>query len=528
MLKQTTPDVPLHEQPQVYARRWLILAVMCLSLVLVVMAVSGIGVALPTIQRDLATTGTELLWIVDAYAIIFAGLLLTAGAMGDRFGRKGALQGGLVVFAIGAVVATVASSAPQVIIGRALMGVGAAFMMPATLSIVIAVFPPQERFKAIAIWAGFAGAGGAIGPVVSGLLLTGWWVIPQFWWGAAFFVNLPVIIAVFVAITFITPRSREAVITPLDPIGGVLSIVGIAALLFAIIEGPHLGWLNPIVLGTFGAAIVVGVAFIWWELRTEHPMLPMAFFQNRLFSVGSGVITLVFFIMFGFFLLQTLFLQFVLGYSALSAGIAALPLSFAFVLIAPRTASLVARFGSGAVMGIGFAIMAGGLALLTSASTSTTYPVLALTFVLLGIGMALVSAPATGIIMMSTPLDKAGVGSAVNDTTRELGGALGIAIAGSLIATIYGATIDLTSLGLSAATSDTAIESIGGAFGVAASIGGETGAQLLLASQKAFATAFAWTMGIAALVSIVAGIATWWSMRERATQSAMQASEVWN
>ena len=522
---ETTSDLPLHEQPEVHARRWLILSAMCLSLVLVVMAVSGLNVALPTIQQDLGTSGTELLWIVAAYAIVFAGLLLTAGAIGDKFGRKGALQGGLIAFAIGAVIAAVASSALQVTVGRAVMGGGAGFIMPATLSIISVVFPPHERFKAIAIWAGFAGAGGAIGPIISGILLTGWWIIPQFGWGATFLVNLPVILLVLVAVAVVAPKSRETVSTPLDPIGGGLSIVGIAALLFAIIEGPELGWLSPVVLGSFGAAAVMAAVFVWWELRTEYPMLPMSFFRDRRFSVGSGVVTLVFFVLFAFFLLLILYLQFVLGYSPLKAGVATLPLALAVVLVAPRTASLSARFGSGAVMAAGFIVVAGGLALLTSVSTSTTYPELALAFVLLGTGLALASAPATGNIITSVPPDKAGVGSAMNDTTRELGGAIGIAVGGSLVATIYSATIDLTSHGLPPAAGDAANESIGGALGVAAGIGGETGSQIVLAAHEAFTTAFAWTMGIFAVVALLAGVVTWWSMRGHEAEPAMSASE---
>ena len=497
--------VPLHERPEVHAQRWIILSVMCLSLVLVVMAVSGLNVALPTIQRDLETTNTELLWIVDAYAIVFAGLLLTAGAMGDRFGRKGALQGGLVVFAAGALIAGVSSTAMQVIAGRAIMGVGAAFIMPATLSIISAVFPPEERQTAIAVWAGFAGAGGAIGPIVSGVLLTGWWIVPEFAWGAAFLVNLPVIAAALVAITYVTPQSRESEITPLDPIGGVISIAAIATLLFAIIEGPEKGWTSTLVLGSFGASIVITTVFVWWETRVEFPMLPMSFFKNRLFSIGSGVVTFIFFVMFGFFLLQTLYLQFVLGYSALGAGVATLPLALSVVLIAPRSAFLAARFGSGTVMGAGFMIIAVGLLVLTTLTTTSSYLPLAIAFVLLGSGLAMASAPATGNIMMATPLDKAGVGSAINDTTRELGGALGIAVGGSVVATIYTSNIELTALGLPDQVTEIASESIGGAYGAAAQIGGDAGFQIILAGQEAFTTAFTTTMGYGAVVAVIAG-----------------------
>ncbi|MEE9582021.1 MAG: MFS transporter [Acidimicrobiia bacterium] len=507
-----SPDLPLHEQPYVHSRRWLTLSAMCLSLALVIMALSGLTVALPTVQQDLGTTGTQLLWIVDIYAIVFTGLLLIGGAMGDKFGRKGALLGGLIVFGIGAAVAGVGSSVLQVIVGRAVMGGGAALVLPATLSIVSVVFPLHERFKAIAIWAGFASAGGAIGPIISGLLITGWWIFPEFGWEATFLVNIPVIALALVVIAVVTPKSRESVSTPLDLIGGGLSVVAIGALLFAIIEGPELGWLHLMVLGSFGLAVLVAAVFVWWEVRIEYPILPMTFFRDRRFVVGSAVLTVTFFLMIAFFLLLTLYLQFVLGYSALEAGIAGLPLALATVLVSPYAASLTSRIGSGVVMATGLTVLAAAFALLTPASVSTTYPQLVLVLVLIGAGMALASAPATANIITSVPPDKAGVGSAMDSAAIDLGGAVGIAAGGSLVAVIYGATIDLTSFGLSPEAVHTAGESIGGALGVADGIGSSTAAQIVLVAREAFTTAFAWTMGVFAVIAIVSGLATWWSM----------------
>ena len=236
-------ELQLYNDPAVHQRRWFLLGVLCLSLVMIVMAVTSLNVALPSMQRDLDTSAATLQWIVDAYAIVFAGLLLTAGALGDRFGRKGALLVGLGVFAAGSLLSGVAGSAGLVIAGRGIQGAGAAFVMPATLSLIAAIFPPHERQRAIAIWVGFAGAGGAIGPIVSGALLE------SFWWGSAFLINLPVIAVTAVAVAVYSPRSRDDEATPLDPRGAVLSIVGLAALLFAIIEGPERGWTNGLVLG---------------------------------------------------------------------------------------------------------------------------------------------------------------------------------------------------------------------------------------------------------------------------------------
>jgi MFS family permease len=226
-------DLPLHMQPEVHQRRWFLLGVLCLSLVMVVMAVSSLNVAIPTIQRELGASPTTLQWIVDAYALVFAGLLLTAGAIGDRFGRKKALLTGLAVFGAGALVSGLAGSASVIIVGRGIQGIGAALVMPATLSLITAVFPPEERQRAIATWVGFAGAGGAIGPIVTGALLE------RFWWGSAFLVNVPVIIVTAVAVAMYSPESRDDAATPLDPRGAILSLTGLGALLFGIIEGPN-------------------------------------------------------------------------------------------------------------------------------------------------------------------------------------------------------------------------------------------------------------------------------------------------
>src|ERR687898_61674 len=263
------PAIPLHEQPEIHARRWFLLGIMCLSLVLVVMSVSGLNTALPTMQQDLDASASELQWIVDAYAVLFAGLLLTAGALGDRFGRRQALIGGLLVFALSALLGGLATSPTQVIASRALMGVGAAFIMPATLSIIPSIFPPQERPRAIAVWAGFAGAGASIGPIVTGGLLEG------FWWGSTLLVNVPIVIAIVAAVWAFAPASRDDTRTRLDPTGALLSLVGLSSLIFGIIQGPEDGWTSGTVLAAFLAAGAALSAFVAWEQRSDHPMLPL-------------------------------------------------------------------------------------------------------------------------------------------------------------------------------------------------------------------------------------------------------------
>ncbi|MGB0114511.1 MAG: MFS transporter [Ilumatobacteraceae bacterium] len=501
------PTVPLHEQPEIHSRRWFLLGIMCLSVVLVVMAVSGLNVAIPSMQEGLGATATDLQWIIDSYAIIFAGLLLSAGAIGDRFGRKRALQYGLVLFGAGSIVGTVADSVELVIVARLIMGVGAAFSMPATLSMISAVFPPEERSKAIAVWAGFAGAGGALGPLVVGFLLTDWWVFPSYWWGAAFLVNVVTVPLVLIAVSIWAPRSRDDDATPLDPVGAVLSLIGLAALLYSIIEGPVKGWTSPEVLIGFAVAIVGLGGFVSWERRTRHPMLPMQFFGDVRFSLGSGVITFAFFVMFGFFFLMTQFLQFVRWYSPLDAGVATLPLAFALVLVSPRSAALAARFGTTTVITIGFAFIVAGFAVMATVDSSTSYLVIALSLMLLGVGMGVTTAPATGSIMSAVPLNKAGVGSAVNDTTREVGGALGIAVLGSIANSVYRSEIRTDSLSqLPPEAADAAGESIGAALGVAAQLPGDAAALLTSEAQAAFTDSFSAALWSSAVVAAIIGV----------------------
>jgi DHA2 family multidrug resistance protein-like MFS transporter len=489
----TAPAVPLHEQPAIQARRWFLLGIMCLSLVLVVMSVSGLNTALPTMQQELGASASELQWIVDSYAIVFAGLLLSAGAIGDRFGRRGALLGGLIVFGLGAFLGGLANDASQVIASRAVMGIGAAFIMPATLSIITSIFPPEERPRAIAVWAGFAGAGASIGPIVTGALLEG------FWWGSTLLVNVPVVLAIVAAVWAFAPDSRDDTHTPLDPTGAVLSLIGLSTLIFGIIEGPEDGWTSTPVLGAFFVAAVTLSLFVAWERRSDHPMLPLTLFRDRRFSAGSGVITVAFFIMFGFFFLITQYLQFGRDYSALEAGLAGLPASLAFLVFSPRSAALAERYGAARVMALGLTIVAVGFGLLTTLTTDTPYLVVGASFALLGAGMSITAAPATSEIMTSVPLSKAGVGSAVNDTTRELGGALGIALLGSIANTAYRSNIDLDGIEIPADARIAAEESIGAAAGVADGLpaGGQVAAEASAAFTDAFTLANSVALGIA-------------------------------
>jgi len=415
----------------IYGRRWYILGVLNLSLVLIVAGNSALNVALPHMVAELHASQTQLEWIVASYSLVFAGFVLPMGALGDRYGRKGVLQGGLLLFAAAALAGTLAHSPAYVIGARAAMGVGAAMIMPATLSIVANVFPPQERARAIAIWAGFAGAGVSIGPPASGFLLN------HFWFGSVFLINVPIITVALLAGALLVPTSRDPNHAALDGGGALLSVAGLSTLVFGLIQAPDHGWSDRLILGSFAASAVLLVAFVMWELRSEHPMLPMHQFRDRRFSAGAGCIALTFFVMFGLFFINTQYLQFVVGFSPLKAGLASLPMAVMMLLVSPRSAMVADRIGRNRTMALGLTIIACGMLVMSSLTPSSGYRPVFFALVLFGTGMALTMAPATGAIMEAMPMAKAGVGSAVNDTTREVGGALGVSVLGSLLATVY-------------------------------------------------------------------------------------------
>ena len=414
------------------SRRWLVLVTMCLSLLLIVVDNTIVNVALPTIRTDLDASASQLQWIVDAYILVFAGLLLTMGALGDRFGRRGALAVGLSIMGIASIASAFANSADQLIATRATMGIGGALVMPATLSIITNVFTdPKERAQAIAIWSATAGMAIAIGPVTGGFL------IEHYWWGSVFLINLPVIaVAVLLGRLFV-PTSKDPTAPPVDIPGALLSIGGLVSLVYAIIEGPN-GWTEPNVVGGFVAAAVLLTAFALWERRTPHPMLDIGLFSNPRFSAASGAISLTFFAMFGTFFLLTQFLQSVMGYTALQAGVRLLPMAATQMIVAPTSARLAERFGSKVIVALGLAIAAVGLLMTSRLTAGTEYFDVALALVVMSVGFAMMMPSATEAIMGSVPPEKAGVGSAVNDTTRELGGAFGVAVLGSIVSSTYG------------------------------------------------------------------------------------------
>jgi EmrB/QacA subfamily drug resistance transporter len=493
-------------------RRWGALLVLSLSLVVIGMDNTILNVALPTLARDLQATGRDLQWMVNSYILVFAGLLLTMGALGDRFGRKRALNVGLLVFVAGSVASAFAGSPEILIASRAAMGVGGALIMPSTLSIITNAFPPNERGRAIGVWAGVAGLGIVLGPVIGG------WLLEHFWWGSVFLVNVPVVAVAMLAGWPLVPESRDPRATPLDPVGAGLSIAALVTLVYGIIEAPAEGWTDPLILGSFGAAALLSVAFIWWELRVEHPMLRMEFFRNPRFSVASGAITLLFFALFGTMFLLTQHLQFVLGYTPFEAGLRILPVA-ALIVAAPLSARLVEAIGTKVVVSVGLVVVATGMWLLSTVEVATGYGLVAWSFALTGTGFGLAMAPATESIMGSLPLAKAGVGSAMNDTTRQVGGALGVAVLGSVLASGYGSAIEPALREVPPQVAEAAADSIGAAATIAGQLGPQ-GQGLVEAARSAFIEGMGDAVLVGAAVAALAAVLVFLFLPARGREEA--------
>lgn len=489
-------------------RRWIALVALCLSVVIVNVDNTILNVALPTLVRTLHATSSQLQWIVDSYAMALAGLLLVGGSLGDRFGRKRLFVLGLTLFLAGSVGAAFAGSVLVLITFRAVMGAGAALTMPSTLSIINDTFRlPRERALAISAWAGSSGLGIAIGPVAGGLLLS------RFWWGSVFLVNVPIVVVAVGGALLLVRDSRNVAADRPDPGGSALSIAGLGLLLWAIIEAPTEGWGSPIVIGAGLASIATLGAFIWWEWRSDHPMLRLTFFRDRRFAIAAAAQCLGLFGLFGGLFVQTQFLQFKLGYSPLQAGLRILPIA-AVVVVSSALAPIVVRFaGAKVTAAAGLAAIAGGLWQASAASTSVaTYGDVLPGMLIVGIGAGLLLSTATDSLVASLPQEEAGVGSAINGVSMQVGGALGVAVIGSVLATRYQDRMGpvLSAQHVPAAISQQITGSLGGALGVAETLGGTTGAMLAHFARAAFMSGTQLSLAVGACTALAGALITIW------------------
>jgi len=417
-------------------RRWVALAVVSVAVFITTLDGLIVNIALPTLSVELGASNRQLQWIVDAYLLVFTGLLLASGGLGDRFGRRRLLIIGLLLFGATSAYSAWSSTANELILGRALMGIGAAAIFPATLAIITNMFTvAKERAAAIGIWSAVSGMGVAAGPVAGG------WLLENFWWGSVFLVNIPIVVIAIIAVLVLVPESKESGVPKLDWRGAVLSIAALGALVFTIIEAPVFGWLSPATFAGFAVSVVMLGAFVWWELRIENPLLPVRIFENLRFSAASVSITSAFFALFGFVFLITQYFQLVRGYGPLDAGLRTVPVAFAIATGSVLSPKIVERVGTKLVVTGGLGMMSAGFFWVSFASATTPYLEIVGQMILLGLGLGCTTAPATESIMGSLSVDKAGIGSAVNDTTRELGGTLGVAVIGSVFSSVYVASL---------------------------------------------------------------------------------------
>lgn len=479
----------------IYRRRWFTLVTLSTSLLIIGLDNTVLNVAIPTLQREFDATATTLQWMIDAYILVFAGLLLTMGSLGDRFGRKRALQAGIVVFGLSSMLAAFAGSSAQLITSRALMGIGGALIMPSTLSIITNVFPREERGKAIGIWAAVAGVGIGLGPLLGGYLLE------NFWWGSVFFINIPIAVVALAAGWFLVPESKDPDPSRLDIVGALLSTSAVSILVYAIIEAPALGWTDGLVVSGFIVGLLLLGAFVYWEMRIDHPMLNLDFFRNPRFSGGAGAISIGFFSLFGIIFGLTLYLQFVQGYTPLEAGLRMVPLALGMVVGAGSSHRLVAKLGTNKVVAMGLVILAGVLISMSLWDPETPYAVLGSSFFVMAFGMGNLMAPSTDAVMGAVPEANAGIASAMNDVTRMVAGAFGVAVTGSLINTAYQNRMTDAVAGLPAQAAEAAGDSVGAAVRIASNLAPEAAAGLADTAKNSFTDA----LGIAVMVS--AGVA---------------------
>jgi EmrB/QacA subfamily drug resistance transporter len=477
--------------------------VLCVSLLIVSLDNTILNVALPVIVRTLHASSSSLQWIVDSYAIVFAGLLLVAGSLGDRLGRKWVFMTGLAIFSAGSAVSAFSGTADRLIAARAFMGIGGAAIMPSTLSILTSTFTEaRERARAIGIWSGTTGLGVAVGPVAGG------WLLAHFWWGSVFLVNVPIALIGLFAAVWLVPNSKNSNTKRSDPIGAGLSIVGMGLLLWGIIEAPNRSWTSPLILGAIAAALAVLTLFIIWERHSSHPMLEVSFFKSRRFSAAVGAMGLVMFALMGGLFLLTQYLQFSLGYTAFETGLRIAPIAAVLLVVAPLSSVVDRLVGTKPVVFAGMAIVALGFGLLTRVTVHDTYMDVLPAFLLIGLGTGLAFAPSTESVMGSLPVDQAGVGAATNGAALQTGGALGVGVLGSLLNTRYQNRLApvLAHYKMPASILHLITGSLGGALAVSQKIGGVLGPELANFARRSFVSGLDLAVSVGAVVVGTAGL----------------------
>lgn len=450
----------VNPSPDRPAPRYLVLIVLCMSTLSISLATTAINVALPSLAVELHADNRALQWIVDAYNLLFATFVLAFGSLSDRYGRKGALIGGLAVFGGGAIGASFATGSGELIVWQAVMGLGAAFVYPTTLSILSNVFTERaDKAKAIGIWGATTGLGVACGPILGG------WLLESFWWGSVFLALATAAVVSILATVLVVTTSRDPSTPRIDYGGLALSVLGVGTLVYTIIEAPERGWTSPMTIGGFTLAAVSMAALIAWEHRRPEPMIDVRLFTNMRFSAASASVTFAYFALFGFIFLITQYFQLVRGFAPLETGLKFIPVAASIAVGSVLGTGLAVRLGNKLVVTTGLLLFTVAFVWIATLSESTSYAEIALQMVPLGLGLGMTSAPATEAIMGALPLEKAGIGSAMNDATREVGGTLGVAIIGSVYASLYASSFHDSGVAdrIPRAAASAAEESVGGA-----------------------------------------------------------------
>jgi len=491
--EQTIPE-------SVFKRRWKILAALCGSLLLVSIGNTSLNLALPQMAEDLQLTNLQLTWIVDAYPLVFASFLFPASAIADRYSRKNVMQIGIVIFVLATIYAAYgASSGGEVIIARAVMGFGAAMVMPTTLSIIENVFDRKERPKAIAIWTGIAGGGMAFGSIISGFL------IEHYSWEAIFYFSALIGITGFIFNQIIVPDSKDEKQTPIDWVGGVLSAIGLGGLVYGIIEAPSHGLADPAVL----AALLIGTTslaiFVFHQLKSNHPMLDMKVFKIPAFSISALSITLAFFALMGIFFSISQLFQLIMGYGALESSVRMLPIMMIMMFMSPFVPNIVKKIGARMTVSSGLVLVSAGFFLMVLWPTIPSYAQVMGAMAVMMVGMSLTMTPATNMMMSAIPRNRAGMGSAMNDTTRELGGCIGIAVLGSMLSSGYETNISSSVQGLPVEVKEVAGNSLAGALFAAKDLGA-AGQELAMSAMQSWMDALGSAMIVAGIIVAVAAV----------------------
>jgi EmrB/QacA subfamily drug resistance transporter len=481
--------------PALGSRRWWALGALIVSLLTIGFDATILNVALPTLATSLHASTGSLQWMVDAYVLVFAGLLLPMGALGDRYGRKRLMMIGLVLFGASSVIATYARSTGPLIGARAAMGVGAAILTPITLAVIPAIFRPEERSKAISLAAIGMGVGVPLGPIIGGYLLK------HFWYGSVFLVNVPVAVLALVAVAVLVPESKDPGPRRVDVVGGLLSTGGLVGFVYGVIEAPARGWTSGLVLAAIGGGLVLLAAFVWWERRAAGPMIDLALFARPRFLWGSLAATVASFGLFGLLFVLPQFLQAVQGRDALETGVRLMPIMLGLIMGVRASEALAARVGARIPVAAGMFVVAGGLALGATTSVDSGYALIGTWLSIIGIGVGLTLAPAMSAVLAEVPEERSGSGTALTMTLRQIGGALGVALLGSISAAAYTDRLHLA--GLPGPAADAARDSISGAVAVAAQLGSPG---LLLDARLAYVHAMSVVLLVCAAIAVLGGV----------------------